>query len=106
MTVGTFLTSRVLIKLRKRFFPKALGDVLSDSEADRMFVAEIVNQLNAIANLTLVIYWMHTLDAATGPTILATPAIKLGTLLWVSGGFYLFALIVFYATTSSDSADN
>lgn len=104
MTLCTFLTSRVLIRLRKRFFPRALGDILPDAEADRLFVAEIVNQLNGIANLTLVIYWMHTLDAMTGAAILATPMIKLGSLLWVSAGFYAAAFIVFYATNNDDPA--
>lgn len=99
MTVCTFLTSRILIKWRKRFFPKALcSDILPDAEADRMFVGEIVNQLNSIANLTLVIYLMHKLDNLIGNAILASPSIDLGSLLWVSMIFYVVGLAVFYAT--------
>lgn len=105
MTVCTFLTSRILIKWRKRFFPRALfRDIVPDAEADRMFVAEIVNQLNGIANLTLVIYAMHRLDIYIGNAILASPSIALGKLLWVSAIFYVIALAVFYATEPQEPA--
>jgi len=105
MTAVMLLLKNLLLRMRQ-FRPggKERWPVVSDAEAEEMFLGEWLGQINSIANLALAAYTLHRMDEYIGNGVFVAPELPADTLIQVSGAFYALGLIIFFAFSRQTEA--